>query len=428
MIKKRALRASAGRRTVAIVSLLIVSVAAGCTSDRGQEVKATGTAAPAPAETTTTAVPPTTVPASIEVPETTVTVPPLPPATLPRLTTTSRPRPRLTTTTLPKTPPVTTVRRPVAYAAATGSRPDYGYVIPITAAGTAGERIPVGGTPKAIAITPDGASALVTNYSGYVSVIDTATSKLRATIPACNAASGIAITPDGKTAFVTCEYPNTVQPINLATWKTEDSIPVGYNPIGIVITPDGKTVYVVNFNGNSLSEAQGSVTPISVATRTVGRSIALGGPEAESAAITPDGRTLIVGVRDYGGHSSIHYIDTASTTDRPIRPDCQGPSGIAISPDGTHAYIACRFNIDIIEVNLARPTEVARKLPIGSWAVALSPAGAVLYSAGGAVGGSTVDIIDTATMKSCGYIAADGPAAVAAVPGLVPDVGCVPKP
>jgi hypothetical protein len=43
-------------------------------------------------------------------------------------------------------------------------------------------------------------------------------------------------------------------------------------------------------------------------------------------------------------------------------------------------------------------------------------------------GGSTVDIMDTSTMKACGYVAAEGPAAVATVPGIIPDVGCEPKP
>jgi DNA-binding beta-propeller fold protein YncE len=104
------------------------------------------------------------------------------------------------------------------------------------------------------------------------------------------------------------------------------------------------------------------------------------------------------------------------------------PSSIAVRPDSAVAYISCRQTGGILEVNLAKPAEPTRTLPIASQAVALSPGGAVLYSAGGIWGGSTVDIIDTATMKACGYVAAEGPAAVATVPGIVPDLGCVPKP
>jgi YVTN family beta-propeller protein len=63
--------------------------------------------------------------------------------------------------------------------------------------------IPVGGTPRYVAITPDGAFAYVTSLSSTVSVIATATKTVIATIPVVGAPYHVAITPDGAFAYVT---------------------------------------------------------------------------------------------------------------------------------------------------------------------------------------------------------------------------------
>ncbi|MGO9238582.1 MAG: YncE family protein [Methylocella sp.] len=55
----------------------------------------------------------------------------------------------------------------------------------------------------------------------------------------------------------------------------------------MVITPDGRTVYTVN-------AADDTVTPIRVSTNTARPPIPVGG-FPNSAAITPDGKTLYVG-------------------------------------------------------------------------------------------------------------------------------------
>jgi YVTN family beta-propeller protein len=54
----------------------------------------------------------------------------------------------------------------------------------------------VGATPVEVAITPDGAFAYVANKdSNTVSVIDTATNTVVATVPVGSAPIGVAITP-----------------------------------------------------------------------------------------------------------------------------------------------------------------------------------------------------------------------------------------
>ena len=63
---------------------------------------------------------------------------------------------------------------------------------------------PVGGGPSAVAVRPDGARAYVTNsLSNSVSVLDTATNTVVATVAVGAQPQGVAIRPDGARAYVT---------------------------------------------------------------------------------------------------------------------------------------------------------------------------------------------------------------------------------
>jgi YVTN family beta-propeller protein len=66
--------------------------------------------------------------------------------------------------------------------------------------------IPVGVNPDGVAITPDGGRAYVANNgSNTLSIIDTATNRVVATVPVGETGIGlteVAITPDGSYAYV----------------------------------------------------------------------------------------------------------------------------------------------------------------------------------------------------------------------------------
>ena len=80
--------------------------------------------------------------------------------------------------------------------------------------------------------------AYVTNNgSNTVSVIDTATNTVVATIPVGVSPFGVAITPDGTRAYVANQDSNTVSVIDTATNTVIATIPVGANPVAVAITP-----------------------------------------------------------------------------------------------------------------------------------------------------------------------------------------------
>jgi len=105
--------------------------------------------------------------------------------------------------------------------------------------------------PFGVAATPDGSKVYVTHGRG-VSVIDTATNGVIATIPTRFGLSGAAVTPDGSKVYVTGA--NTVLVIDTASDTVVGSpIPVGSSPFGVAVTPDGSKVYVANALDNTVS-------------------------------------------------------------------------------------------------------------------------------------------------------------------------------
>jgi YVTN family beta-propeller protein len=80
--------------------------------------------------------------------------------------------------------------------------------------------------------------AYVTNFgSNTVSVIDTSTNTVVATVLVGPRSLGVTITPNGAFAYVTNISSNDVSVINTATNTVVATVPVGINPIGVAITP-----------------------------------------------------------------------------------------------------------------------------------------------------------------------------------------------
>jgi YVTN family beta-propeller protein len=169
--------------------------------------------------------------------------------------------------------------------------------------------IPVGLIPVGVAVTPNGRKVYITN-SGFnentVSVIATATNKVIATIPVGREPGGVAVTPNGRKVYVANALDNTVSVIDAATNMVIGSpIPVGLAPDGVAVTPSRRQngeenrtderedrakaaskVYVANFDANTVSV-------IDTATNTVIATIPVG-TSPRGVAVTPDGSTVYV--------------------------------------------------------------------------------------------------------------------------------------
>ena len=106
--------------------------------------------------------------------------------------------------------------------------------------------IPVGKRPEAIDLSPDGKEVWTAHsQDGGVSVIDTETKKVVATIPALTKHSNrLKFTPDGKLVLISDAESSQVLVMDVKARKLMRKITVGDVPLGIQIAPDGQRAYV----------------------------------------------------------------------------------------------------------------------------------------------------------------------------------------
>ncbi len=258
-----------------------------------------------------------------------------------------------------------------------------------TATNTVTATVPIGTQPYGVAVTPDGTKAYITDVQhNTASVIDTANNTVVATIPVGNGASGIAVNPDGSKAYVANLYDNTVSVIDTASNAVIAAIPVGRNPIGVAVSPDSTKVYVTNGSDDTVSI-------INTVTNTVAATVPVG-HEPNGIAITPDGAKAYVA--NHRNANSVSVIDTASNTVVATISVGDFPVGVAVTPDGTKAYvgnndgIVANGTISVIDTatNTVTTTITVGYNPTG---ISYTPDGARAYVANNY--GNTVSVIDT---------------------------------
>jgi len=150
----------------------------------------------------------------------------------------------------------------------------------------------------------------------------------RLTLGALALAMAFGVAAAGPKAYVGNFKDNTVSVIDSGTGTVVATVPVAAGPHGMGVTPDGRTVYV---SGDGSSD----VSVIDTASDRVARTINVG-KTPHGVAMAPDGRLLLVGVY---GEDKIAFVDTATQQVVASVP-VPKPHTIAIRPDGKLAYAA----------------------------------------------------------------------------------------
>jgi YVTN family beta-propeller protein len=203
-------------------------------------------------------------------------------------------------------------------------------------------------------------NAYITNSnSNNVSVIDTETNTVIATIGVGISPFGVAVTPDGGKAYVANAGSNSVSVIDTATDTVSATIPSQASlaqPIGVAVTPDGSKVYVTNTGGilSMIDAATNMVTLEALVQQPIG------------VAVTPDGSKVYVA--DVNSNS-VSVVDTTTHTVSAIIPVGATPEGVAVTPDGTKVYVA---NSDSNSVSVIDTTtdRVSATTGVGAYPVA----------------------------------------------------------
>lgn len=185
--------------------------------------------------------------------------------------------------------------------------------------------ISVGGGPSDMAVSSDGTRVYVTNStSGNVSVINTADNTVIGTITVGSNPAALAVSPDGSRQYVGSNGALSV--IDTATSTIVATIS-GYagTATGVAVSPNGQLVYVVGA-GYGLGSVYSTSTYLSV-----GDFLTYGSPTG--VAVAPDGSTLWVasngGFVEYDlNPASLSYNDDVFVSSADAR-------AIAVAPDGT---------------------------------------------------------------------------------------------
>ena len=164
-----------------------------------------------------------------------------------------------------------------------------------------------------------------------VAVIDTATGTLVRTVPVGTGPTRVAMTRDGIRAYVTNALSDSISVIETGSDTVIATIAVGDEPSYLAVTPDGGSLYVMT--------AGGAVQVVDTTSHAVTATIPVGG--SGDIAITPDG------TRAYVAAGDVHVIDTATNTvvrsfeatTTPLPDVGNNARSVAISPDGTRAYV-----------------------------------------------------------------------------------------
>jgi YVTN family beta-propeller protein len=148
-----------------------------------------------------------------------------------------------------------------------------------------------------------GPKAYVGNFKdNTVSVIDTATAKVVATVPVAAGPHGMVVTADGRRVYVSGDGSSTLSVIDTATDKVVKTIEVGKAPNGIALTPDNRLLLVAVY-------AEDRIAFLDTSTQAVVATMAV--PKPHTVAISPDGKLAYVTVQE-PGHFALALVDVAA--------------------------------------------------------------------------------------------------------------------
>ena len=167
---------------------------------------------------------------------------------------------------------------------------------------------------------------------------------------------------------------DTVSVIDPATYEVVETLHVGHQPQHVVPSWDLKTLWVNNDLGNTL-------TPIDPATGAAGTPVDVHDPY--NLYFTPDGRyAIVMASKD----RQLVFRDAHTMQQvKAVPVDCAGVNHADFSSDGRYFVVSCEFSGDLLKVDTASMTVVARqKLPMADAMpqdVKVSPDGRTWYVA-----------------------------------------------
>lgn len=291
--------------------------------------------------------------------------------------------------------------------------------------------VPLGKRPRGIHASPDGQTIYVAlsgspiagpgvdestlppadKKADAIGVVDVRENKLVRLIPAGSDPEEFDLSKDGKLLYCSNEDVAQASILDIASGKVLATIPVGPEPEGVTTSPDGLHVFVT-------SEDAGTVAVIDTVAHKTIKTIPVGN-RPRDVAFLPDGLTAyvtrendgVISIVDVLKHQPIQTIELGTAGE--IK-----PMAVILSPDATKAYVSSGRGKRVFIIDTAT-SMVTGSVEVGErpWGIALSPDGKFLFSANGP--SNDVSVVDLARQLVIKKIkAGTGPWGVITLPAL----------
>ncbi len=187
----------------------------------------------------------------------------------------------------------------------------------------------------------------------------------------------VAASPDGTKVYVTGFYGmytiNTADnTVDTAAFVSLEDAPLDSNRYDIAVTPNGQFAYAPDFAA-PFETGDINVVSLTTAVDRVTKIDATPDQFIEDVVISPDGRYV------YMTGESLIVLDTATNTIVARNTSITDGRGLAMSPDGSRLYVA-QINFDTVTVVDTETLEIVDTIPIESaWNIAVTPDGTRAY-------------------------------------------------
>jgi YVTN family beta-propeller protein len=187
-----------------------------------------------------------------------------------------------------------------------------------------------------------------------VSVIDTTTGTVVATVPVAAGPDGIAITPDGGTVFVSGSNASTMSVIDATTNRIAQTIEVGKGPQGVAMMADGRQLLVA-VNGEDRIALVDTMKYGVMATVPV--------PKPHTIAIRADAKQAYITSQE-PGHFALAVVDLAARTVVAIVPLDKPPRDLEFGLDGKLYFTLAGVNA--VQVLDPKSNKIVAAIPTGA--------------------------------------------------------------
>lgn len=289
--------------------------------------------------------------------------------------------------------------------------------------------VPLGKRPRGIHASPDGRFLYIAlsgspiagpgvdesklpppdKTADGIGVFDVQQNKLVRMIPCGSDPENFDITKDGRTIIVSNEDDAKASFVDIASDKVTKAVPVGEEPEGVKVSPNGKFVYVT-------SENTGTISVMDVATDKLIKTFKVG-HRPRSVAFLPDNSRAYVNAENDGTVTVIDAVkhETIQTISLGT-PGVIKPMSVLLSPNGATLYVSTGRGHKLFVIDTAT-NKVTASAEIGErpWGIALSPDAKTLFSANGP--SNDVSVVNLSSLSVTKKVkAGDGPWGVITVP------------